>query len=112
MPGLTATQSAEGGLSGLERIHTAARGSRSLRFDNLLHHITPALLERAYYCLNRKPTRGVDGVSWQEYGQNLANKLQSLHQLLHSQRYKPQPVLRKWIHYANGSQSPTGSYAP
>jgi len=89
MPSLTATQSAGGWLSGLARIHTAAKRDRSLKFDNLLHHITPALLEQAYYKLNRKPTRGVDGVSWKEYGHNLADKLQSLHQQLHKQRYKP-----------------------
>ena len=108
MPSLTATQSAEGQLSGLTRIHKAAKGSRSLRFDNLLHHITPTLLEKAYYKLNRKPTRGVDGVSWREYGNSLVDNIQSLHQQLHKEIYKPQPVLRTWIPKPNGEQRPIG----
>ena len=108
MPSLTATQRADGWLSGLARIHKAAKGSRSLRFDNLLHHITPALLEQAYYKLNRKSTRGVDGVIWKEYGNNLVVNIQSLHQQLHMHRYKPQPVLRTWIPKPNGEQCPIG----
>ena len=108
MPSLTATQRADGWLSGLARIHKAAKRSRSLRFDNLLHHITPVLLEQAYYKLNRKPSRGVDGVSWKEYGNSLVDNIQSLHQQLHKQRYKPQPVLRTWIPKPNGEQRPIG----
>jgi hypothetical protein len=61
MASLTATQRADGWLSGLARINKAAKRNRLLRFDNLLHHITPVLLEQAYYKLNRKPSRGVDG---------------------------------------------------
>ena len=42
------------------RLHTKAKRNRSLRFNNLLHHITEALLIKAYNRLNRKSAKGVD----------------------------------------------------
>jgi hypothetical protein len=54
MPGLTATQSAEGKLTGLARLQVKAKQDRSLRFSNLLHHITPEMMEKAYKSLNRQ----------------------------------------------------------
>ena len=94
MPDLTATQSAEARSSGLVRLHTKAKQNRSLRFNNLLHHITPALLVKAYNCLNRKPNRGVDGESWTSYGKHLSERINALHKRIHTQGYKPKPVLR------------------
>jgi hypothetical protein len=54
MPSLTATQSAEGKLTGLARLQVKAKQDRSLRFSNLLHHITPEMMEKAYKSLNRQ----------------------------------------------------------
>ncbi|MCP4486940.1 MAG: hypothetical protein GY820_06425 [Gammaproteobacteria bacterium] len=80
MPGLTATQSAEGKPSGLERLHVKAKQDRSLRFNNVLHHITLELLEKAYKSLNRKSARGVDHQSWKQYGEELPSRIRNLHQ--------------------------------
>ena len=74
-PVQTMTQSMEGRTTGLARLHTAAKQDRSLQFNNLLHHITLELLWKAYQRLNRKAAKGVDGESWQSYGQNLACRL-------------------------------------
>jgi hypothetical protein len=41
MPNLTTTQSAGGRLLDLAHLHTVAKQERSLRFNNLLHLITP-----------------------------------------------------------------------
>ncbi len=108
MPGLTATQSAEGKPSGLERLHVKARQDRSLRLSNLLHHITPELLEKAYKSLNRKSARGVDHQSWKQYGEELPSRIRDLHQRIHTRRYKPQPVLRLWLPKPNGEKRPIG----
>ena len=43
-------------------------------------NIPPVELEQAYYRLNRKSARGVDEVKWSDYGVNLPEKLQMLHQ--------------------------------
>ena len=107
-PDPTATQSAEAGSSGLGRLHTKAKQNRSLRFNNLLHHITPALLVKAYNRLNRKPTRGVDGESWTSYGKHLPERIEVLHKRIHTQGYKPKLVLRIWRPKLNGSRRPIG----
>ncbi|KEQ17206.1 DNA polymerase [Endozoicomonas numazuensis] len=104
----TVTQSAEGWTTGLSRLHTAAKRDRSLQFNNLLHHITPELLVKAYHRLNRKASKGVDGESWQCFGQNLAERVQALHTRIHTQAYKPQSVLRIWIPKADGDHRPIG----
>ncbi len=108
MPGLTATQSAEGKPTELERLHVKAKQDRSLRFNNVLHHITPELLEKAYKSLNRKSARGVDHQSWKQYGEELPSRIRNLHQRIHTRRYKPQPVLRLWLSKPNGEKRPIG----
>jgi hypothetical protein len=61
--------------SGLSRIRAAARKDRTLRFNNLLHHLTVTLLWQAYDRLKHKAAPGVDGVDWYGYGQNLLANL-------------------------------------
>jgi len=48
---------------GLERVREAARWDSSLRFTNLLHHITEQMLREAYKALNSKAAPGVDDVT-------------------------------------------------
>ena len=43
---------------GLIRVREAARADRSLSFNNLLHHVTVDLLERAYWALRRQAAPG------------------------------------------------------
>jgi len=47
------------------------------RFTALLHHVDVDRLRAAYWALEPKATPGVDGVTWQEYGENLQAKLQA-----------------------------------
>jgi RNA-directed DNA polymerase len=107
-PDRTATQSAESRLTGPMRLHQAAKRDRSLRFDNLLHHITPQQLLQAYQHLNKKSAKGVDGESWLSYGRQLSKRLNSLHTRIHTMKYQPQPVKRIWIPKANGDLRPIG----
>ena len=105
---MTGTQSPGQADSGLDRVRAAAKRDRTLRMSNLMHHLDVALLRRAYQALNRKAARGVDGLSWEDYGQELEARLQDLHSRLHSGRYRPQPVRRVWIPKADGRQRPLG----
>ncbi len=102
------TQSLEARSSGLARLHEKAKEDRSLRFNNLLHHITPELLIQAYKHLNRKSARGVDGESWIDFGKNLPERIRHLHQRINNQHYKPQVVLRIWLPKPNGEKRPIG----
>ena len=54
-------------VSGLERLGKVAMQDKHLQFNNLMHHITPALFLEAYNKLNLKATKGVDNLSWQDY---------------------------------------------
>jgi len=107
-PDRTATQCAESRLTGPMRIHQAAKQNRSLRFDNLLHHLTPERLYQAYQYLNKKSAKGVDGESWKSYGSQIKKRIKSLHSRIHTMKYKPQPVKRIWIPKANGDKRPIG----
>lgn len=108
MPSLIATQSAVTGLSGLARLHDIAKADRTLRFNNVLHHISPARLAQAYQDLNHKSARGVDGESWKDFGKNLSERILDLHKRVHTQQYNPQPVLRIWLPKPNGEKRPIG----
>ncbi|WP_444959439.1 group II intron reverse transcriptase/maturase [Microbulbifer sp. VVAC002] len=108
VPDLTATQSAAAGSSGLERLHTRAKAQRKERFTNLFHHLTPRLLAEAYKSISRKETRGLDGESWSDFGNNLRERILDLHTRLHRQCYRPQAVCRIWLPKADGSQRPIG----
>jgi hypothetical protein len=68
--------------NGLAAVRQAARQSKSVRFTALLHHITVDLLEQSYCALERDSASGIDGVTWQAYGENLEKKLTDLHDRL------------------------------
>jgi len=104
----TSTQSGEPTDSGLLGLRNAARRDARLTFNNLLHQINVNRLTKAYFALNRKAAMGVDGQSWEAYGENLYSNLTALHQCIHKGSYKPQPSKRIWIPKANGQQRPIG----
>lgn len=95
-------------MSSLYRIRKTAKENSSLRFNNLLHHITPELLHHAYENLNKKAARGIDGETWHSYGQGIAGKIKNLHTKIHTGRYKPQPSKRIWLPKPDGRQRPIG----
>jgi hypothetical protein len=55
--------------SGTGHLRRAARQSKSVRFTALLHHITTDLLKQSYLSLERDSAPGIDGVTWQAYGE-------------------------------------------
>jgi len=95
-------------LSGLDRIREAARRDKNLRFTNLMHHITVDLLREAYKGLERDAAPGIDGVTWQQYGNRLEKNLSNLHQRVQSGRYRATPSKRVWIPKPEGKQRPIG----
>jgi group II intron reverse transcriptase/maturase len=79
-----------------------------MRFTALLHHVTPELLQASYFELKRSAAPGVDGVTWQEYGQRLEERVIDLHGRVHRGAYRAQPSKRAWIPKADGRQRPLG----
>lgn len=76
-PPLPWTQSQEDGRpAALERIRQAVRRKRHDRLTSLYHHIYQvAHLREAYFALQRQAAPGVDGVTWQQSGQDLEANL-------------------------------------
>lgn len=59
----------------LKRLRQAGRRQRKDRLTALSHHIyNSAHLREAYDALKREAAPGVDGVTWQQYGQDLGRQ--------------------------------------
>jgi len=106
------TPSRESGPSGLERVRKAAKkkGGKA-RFTVLLHHVSVDQLRDSYHSLKKKAAPGVDGVTWQEYGEGLEARLSGVHGRIHSGAYRAQPSRRTWIPKGDGRQRPLGMAA-
>ncbi len=95
--------------SALERVRQAARRDREQRFTALLHHVCDTgRLREAYKRLNPKAAPGVDGQTWQHYGENLESNLQDLADRLHRGAYRARPVRRAHVPKPDGRQRPIG----
>ena len=78
-----------------DRIRQAAERNPKERLTALFHHITPEVLHRAYFALKRNVAAGIDGVTWDMYGEGLEERLLDLHRRLHSGgAYRAPPVRR------------------
>jgi len=92
------TQSREGAPSALERVRQMARRERKQRFTALLHHIYDVeRLRVAYLSIKKNAAAGVDGQTWQHYGEALEANLQDLSHRLKRGAYRARPVRRVYI---------------
>ena len=65
-------------------------------------------LRWAYWALSPKAAPGVDGVTWDAYGQDLEANLRDLHERVQQGRYRAKPVRRVYIPKADGRLRPLG----
>jgi RNA-directed DNA polymerase len=94
--------------NGLDRVREAARQDKDARFSALLHHVDFNRLWAAYWAIRPEAAPGVDGVTWEDYGQDLENNLRSLLARVHSGAYRASPSRRVYIPKADGRQRPLG----
>ena len=92
----------------LHAIANAARRDKVKRFRSLYSLFNRVMLEEAYRKLNKDAATGVDGVSYQEYGNNLEANLIALEDRLKQKRYWPRYVKRVEIPKPNGKTRPLG----
>ena len=92
----------------LARVREVARKDKEARFTALLHHVDLDRLRAAYRAIRPTAAPGVDGVTWEAYGQELEDNLRDLHARLHAGRYQAQPSRRAYIPKADGRQRPLG----
>jgi RNA-directed DNA polymerase len=103
------TQGRAGAQSALGRIRQVARKDRRQRFTALFHHVYNVdMLRKAYYGLKRKASAGVDGETWQHYGEELEENLQNLAERLKTGAYRARPSRRQWIPKPDGRKRPIG----
>ena len=94
--------------SDLDRVRQVARRDKDVRFTALLHHVTVERLEAAYRAIRPGAAPGVDGVTWQEYGQELEGNLRDLHARVHRGAYRAKPSRRAYIPKHDGRLRPLG----
>ena len=92
----------------VERIGQRAKEREGERFNNLLSALKVPLLTEAYKRLRRSAAPGVDGVTWEEYGEHLDARLLDLQDRIHRGSYHPQPVRRVHIPKGDGRTRPLG----
>jgi len=78
------------------------------QFHSLAHLIGVSALLRAYHRQRKDAAVGVDGITKEDYGQNLMDNLQDLHERLKTKRYRHQPIQRVHIPKDNGKTRPLG----
>jgi len=92
------TQGRESTPSALERVRQAASKDKKQRFTALLHHIYEVeRLRTAYLAIKKDAAAGVDGETWEHYGETLETNLQDLSQRLKRGAYRARPVRRVYI---------------
>lgn len=102
-------QNTESTLSpGLKRVQDRAKNHPETKFVSLAHHLTIENLNRAYQRLNKDSEPGIDGVTYEEYGENLQLKLKDLHRRLKENKYRAKPVKRVYMEKDDGSKRPLG----
>lgn len=92
-----------------DRIRQAAKMDKERRFTTLLHHVYGIdTLREAYFSLEREAAPGVDGETWQAYGEQLEANLSDLSGRLQRGAYRAKPVRRVFIPKPDGRQRPLG----
>ena len=92
----------------LDRITTRAEGDASATFSNLFSLLNTELLFYAFRRLKRDKAPGIDGVTVDDYEENLQGNLQDLEDRIHRGSYRPQPSLRREIPKGDGKTRPLG----
>src|SRR6516225_7808433 len=82
----------------LGRVRQIAEQKKGVRFTALLHHIYAIdTLRVAFHELKRDAAPGVDGETWEHYGQDLEANLAEVSHRVRRGTYRPQPVRRVYI---------------
>jgi group II intron reverse transcriptase/maturase len=93
---------------GLLKVVERANREPEGRFHSLAHLMDAPALMRAYQRIRKDAAVGVDGVTKEQYGQDLEGNLRNLYERLVSKRYRHQPIRRVHIPKDNGKTRPIG----
>lgn len=94
--------------TGLQKVAERAKREPAGRFHSLAHLIDEDLLAGVYRRLRGDAAVGVDGITKEQYGQDLQSHLRDLHERLRTKRYRHQPIRRVHIPKEKGRTRPIG----
>lgn len=77
-------------------------------FLSLAHLLDEAALTRAFHRIRKDAAVGVDGITKEQYGQELESQVRDLHQRLRTMRWRHQPIRRVYIPKEKGKRRPIG----
>ena len=89
----------------LRKVAERAEREPAARFHSLAHLIDEGLLADAYARLRKNAAVGVDGITKEQYGQDLESNLKGLYERLRTRRYRHQPIRRVHIPKEKQGQS-------
>ncbi|MEO8036291.1 MAG: reverse transcriptase domain-containing protein [Acidobacteriota bacterium] len=93
---------------GLLKVAERAKRHPEVKMLALAHHIDEPALERAFRRLRRDAAVGVDGCTVDQYGERLAENLQTLRARMKAGQYRHQSIRRVNIPKENGTTRPIG----
>lgn len=93
---------------GLLKVRERAKRDPEGSFFSLAHLIDEEALQRAYQSLRKGAAVGVDGITKEQYGQELESNVRGLHERLKTMRYRHQPIRRVHIPKGQGKTRPIG----
>jgi RNA-directed DNA polymerase len=93
---------------GLLKVAERAKRHPEVKMLALAHHIDEPALERVFRRLRRDAAVGVDGCTVEQYGEKLAENLQTLRARMKAGQYRHQPIRRVNIPKENGTTRPIG----
>jgi group II intron reverse transcriptase/maturase len=92
----------------LLKVAKRAQQQPDARFNSLAHLLAVDALGRAFHRIRKDAAVGVDGITKEQYEQQLESNLQRLHERLKAGRYRHQPIRRVHIPKAPGKTRPIG----
>ncbi len=92
----------------LFKVVERAKRDPEVSFLNLAHLLDEEALGHAYDRLRKDAAVGVDGITKEQYGQELSGNLRSLHERLRTMRWRHQPIRRVQIPKEKGKTRPIG----
>jgi RNA-directed DNA polymerase len=92
----------------LRKVVDRARREPQGRFHSLAHLMDEPSLMRAYHRQRASAAVGVDGITKEQYGQDLLGNLEDLHARLKAKTYRHQPIRRVHIPKGQGKTRPIG----
>lgn len=105
---MAAAQTAEGMSPGLLKVMERAKRDPQVRFTSVAHLLDEQALKRAYDRLRKDAAVGMDGITKEQYGQELERHVSDLHERMRTMRYRHQPIRRVHIPKEKGKTRPLG----